>query len=254
MKQLLLVVAFAPILFGQTGRFGLPACDGPGQELADRRFFVVCHSASHKLPIWVGYELTAAHLEKVAPRPSHFRADNSLAASGATNADYRGSGFSRGHLAPAADFAWSLEAIRATFLLSNVIPQNQAVNVGCWSQIEAATRRLATRADAVYIVTGVLFESIETERIGPGRVAVPSHTFKVILSVKGDEKIMLAFIVPNDPAAARAPLDSFATSVEEVERRSHLGFFRGPASFTNSPVTPTGPTSAPPPTAPVSKT
>lgn len=41
----------------------------------------------------------------------------------ATNADYRGSGFDRGHLAAAANHKWSQKAMADTFYLSNVAPQ-----------------------------------------------------------------------------------------------------------------------------------
>lgn len=41
----------------------------------------------------------------------------------ATNADYRGSGFDRGHLAAAANHKWTQKAMDDTFYLSNVAPQ-----------------------------------------------------------------------------------------------------------------------------------
>lgn len=40
-----------------------------------------------------------------------------------TNADFRGSGFDRGHLAAAANHKWSQKAMDDTFYLSNVAPQ-----------------------------------------------------------------------------------------------------------------------------------
>lgn len=41
----------------------------------------------------------------------------------ATSADYKGSGFDRGHLAAAANHKWSQKAMEDTFYLSNVAPQ-----------------------------------------------------------------------------------------------------------------------------------
>lgn len=41
----------------------------------------------------------------------------------ATNADYKGSGFDRGHLAAAGNHKWSQKAMEDTFYLSNVAPQ-----------------------------------------------------------------------------------------------------------------------------------
>lgn len=56
----------------------------------------------------------------------------------ATNADYRGSGFDRGHLAAAANHKWTQKAMDDTFYLSNVAPQvnsltHSLVDAGCVS-------------------------------------------------------------------------------------------------------------------------
>ncbi|MFN7919583.1 MAG: hypothetical protein U0Q16_05775 [Bryobacteraceae bacterium] len=47
--MLLLLAALA--LLAQPDRFGLPACDLSGQELAIRSGFVLCHSASLRVPV-----------------------------------------------------------------------------------------------------------------------------------------------------------------------------------------------------------
>jgi endonuclease G len=219
-----LLLAVAAPLAAQQDRFGNPACSGPDRELANRSFFVVCHSASRKTPVWVSYELRPEHLGGIAPRPSRFRRDSGLSHAGAADEDYRGSGFSRGHMAPAADFAWSEEAIRATFLLSNAAPQRQGVNAGLWGQLERAVRRIAAHSDAVYVFSGTIFDPDAAQTIGPGRVAVPSHTFKVVLALEGGRKTMFAAIVPNRAEVAE-PLSAFATTVDEVERRTGLDFF-----------------------------
>ena len=218
------LLALLPALSAQPNHFGLPACSGPEREFAVRAYFVLCHGSNYKVPLWVGYELTPDRLQRVAARPTHFRTDAQLARPGAHDADYRHSGYTRGHLAPAADFAWSDRAIRATFLLSNTVPQHGSANFGRWAQLESAIRKIAAASDAVYIFTGPIFDSPHPERIGPGRVAVPSHTFKVVLALRGGSKTMHAAIVPNT-ASVIEPLDHFTTTVAEVERRTGLDFF-----------------------------
>jgi endonuclease G len=197
--------------------FGSPACPG---EPADRRFFFLCHSPSQKVPLWVGYTLTATQLDGPARRPSHFRPDRELAGPGATDGDYRHSSFSRGHLAPAADFAWSETALRTTFLLSNAVPQKLSVNSGRWAAAETAVRRIARQADCVYVFTGTLFEG-EPEAIGAGQVAVPSHTYKVLLAVRGAGRRTYAPIVPNQDGV-RGSVNRFAVTVDEKEYESEL--------------------------------
>src|SRR5215470_6760037 len=116
----------------QPDRFSLPACSGPNQELADKQFFILCHDSARKVPLWTAYELKPEHLLSVVQRPSHFRHDSQLSGPSAYETDYRNSGYSRGHMVPAADLAWSDESIRASFVLSNAVPQNPSLNSGLW--------------------------------------------------------------------------------------------------------------------------
>ncbi len=125
---------------------------------------------------------------------------------------------------PAGDFAWSREAYDATFFLTNVVAQKQSVNAGRWRQLENAVRRIAATADSVLVFTGPLFDSDSTEFLASGRVAVPTHTYKVLLAVQGDRRNMFAAIIPNTMNPTQ-PLNYFAVTVDEVERRTGLDFF-----------------------------
>jgi endonuclease G len=171
----------------------------------------------------VAHTLTPEQLgTPAARRPSRFRPDRGLASPSAADRDYRSSAYHRGHLAPAADFS-SPEAVRATFLLSNAVPQQPSVNTGPWRRLENAVRRAARTADRVHIFTGTLFEG-ERKTIGPGQVAVPSHTYKVVLLIQGDSAAMFAAIVPNQENVSGS-LDQFTVTVDEIEHRTGLDFF-----------------------------
>lgn len=224
MKLTFLLLALLGTLSAQPERFSTPACASPDQELARRTSFLLCHSSSRKVPLWTGYELLPDHLNGTSPRLSRFRHDSALSSPGASDSDYRGSGYSRGHMVPAKDLAYSDAAMRDTFLLSNAAPQRQSVNAGRWRQLEAAVRQIASQSDAVYVFTGPIFDAPETEFIGPGRVAVPTHFFKVMLVLQRERRTMYAAIVPN-AAQVKESLDYFTTTVEEVQRRTGLDFF-----------------------------
>jgi endonuclease G len=198
--------------------FGSPACPG---EPADRVFFFTCHSPAHKVPFWVAHTLEKR--AAASARPSRFRQDRGLASPSAADRDYRFSGFHRGHLAPAADFS-SPDAVRATFLLSNAVPQKPSVNTGAWRRLENAVRRSAYTAHRVHVFTGALFEG-EVITIGRGRVAVPSHTYKVVLVIDAQGAMaMFAAVIPNQDNLS-GPLDRFAVTVDEIEQRTGLDFF-----------------------------
>ncbi len=220
---LALFLAFFQPLLAQPDRFGLPACSAPDQELAQRAAFVLCFSAAYKTPVWAAYELTPERLHGPAPRPKHFRRDPFLTVASASDSDYRNSGFSRGHMVPAADVSWNEDALRDSFFLSNVLPQNLSLNSGKWRQLENVVRKLAVSADSLIVVSGPIYcETVE--RIGANQVAVPCEVFKVVLAIRGEELRIFAAILPNGPNPPQ-PLNEFATSIEEVQRRTGLELF-----------------------------
>ena len=208
------------MLLAQPARFGSPVCSGPERELADHSHFLLCHDSARKVPLWTAHEIIPHRLPTVATRPRYFRQDTA-----ARNADYRGSGYSRGHMVPAEDFSWSDEAIRSTYVLSNAVPQLQSVNAGVWRELELAIREIAARSDATYVVTGPIYVGREIESIGAGQVAVPTHFFKAVLALEGAHKTMYAAIVPNAPSSRRRSLDEFTVTVQEVERQTGLDLF-----------------------------
>ncbi|MBI4908698.1 MAG: DNA/RNA non-specific endonuclease [Acidobacteria bacterium] len=218
---LLLLLAIQP-LAAQPERFGLPACTGPNREIAVRTGFTMWFDAMHKTPLWSAYELTAERLSAAAGvrRARHFRHDAEL--SSAFDSDYRLSGYSRGHVVPAADVAWSEGGLRDSFLLSNAVPQNGALNSGKWRVLENAVRKLAVTSDFVVVFTGpVLCEG--AAHIGASSVTVPCELYKVVIAGKGGELKMFAAMLPNDRNPGE-PLSAFLTPVAEVERRTGLDF------------------------------
>ena len=109
-------------------------------------FFVVCYDPAHKIPAWVGYALTKADSQnKATSRTGSFHADPALPrGERAENADYSGSGYDKGHMAPANDFTRSVEAMKATFILTNAVPQRHGVNGGKWAQFPMPWRTAYT--------------------------------------------------------------------------------------------------------------
>lgn len=144
--------------------------------------FAVLHSGNTKTPIYVAQRLNRQMLQdgQGIKRTDRFYADARLpAAERAELDDYKGSGWSRGHMAPAGDMG-TPESKAQSFSLANMVPQDPKQNGGPWSKIEEDTRKYVMRARGdVYVITGPVFEP-GTQTIGPGRVAVPSHVFKLV--------------------------------------------------------------------------
>jgi endonuclease G len=224
----LLVFLFALVAFAQDSlKLGDPGCDVTlkDREPANRKFFQLCHSSDLRVPLWVGYVLTKTDLDGPAERPAGFKEDKLLKSPGAKDSNYVRSGFSRGHMAPAEDFSRSKDAIRSTFILSNVVPQLQRVNGGRWAQLELMVRNLVRTAGRAYVFTGPIFEEDNVDTIGDDEVGIPTHTFKVILTIAADEtKKMYAVIMPNADGVTD-PVNTFATTVRAVEDKTGFDFF-----------------------------
>lgn len=147
--------------------------------------FAILHSGESKTAVYVAQKLNRASVADAdEKRKDKFFADARLrSAERATLADYKGSGWSRGHMAPAGDMP-SVQAMAQSFSLANMVPQAQKHNGGAWAKsVEAATRKYAARATGnVYVITGPSYSpSIqESEGIGPGQVRVPKYLFKLV--------------------------------------------------------------------------
>ena len=150
-----------------------------------------------------------------------------------TIADYKGSGFDRGHLAPAANHTGSLEKLTDTFLLSNIAPQNPSFNRGYWSSLEKHARSFVQLHETVEVFSGPLFLPQADENgerwvkyrvIGENDIAVPTHFFKIIV-LDGSIDKAEAYILPNEPIHSKKPLEGFKTTVEKVERVAGIKLF-----------------------------
>ena len=143
--------------------------------------FAVLHDGRTKTPVFVVERLNRASVLKARSqtRTNRFYAEARLPqAERAMLGDYQGSGWARGHMAPAADMA-TPEAMAQSFSLANMVPQNQTQNAGPWAKIEHDTRQYVLRAKGdVFVFTGPVFDA-RPKKIGGG-VAIPSHVFKLV--------------------------------------------------------------------------
>ncbi len=201
----------------------LPA--GTQGQVIDHGGFILSYYEDWEQAEWVAYILTRAHLEEDwTKRDDHFRPDPAVRDASATTADYRGSGYDRGHLAPFADFAWNAELADATFYLSNVSPQARQFNGGVWRELEELTRDWARKNERLYVVTGPVIPLGEQGRIGrESRVAVPRAFYKVLLDLDEPQQKGIGFVIPN--AVSFEPLENYALSIDAVEEATGIDFF-----------------------------
>lgn len=174
---------------------------------------------------WVVYVLTRKEVETViAGRTDHFRPDTSIRSGSAELDDYRGSGYDRGHLAPAGDMRWSQPAMEESFLLSNMSPQQPGFNRGIWRKMEEQVRKWAVEKDSIYVITGPVLDPI-LDRIGNNEVGVPGAYFKVLVDLSPPDFSMVAFLIPHQ--SSNLALSSFEMTVDSLEKLTGYDFFAG---------------------------
>ncbi len=213
---------------------GFPSEVGLGKPKADwllvKQQFVAAYDTRKKVSAWVAWDLSSTWLGSTS-RSDSFRQDPSLPSSTrqATSSDYTGSGYSRGHLCPSADRNRTTTDNRATFFLTNVVPQTEENNVGPWNDLERDARALARTGKQLFVVAGPLFEG-PRRTIGNG-VEVPSAVWKVIVVADGPNGSVsarakaVAVVMPNT-STTTGDWRPYRLPIRELERRTGLDFSR----------------------------
>lgn len=182
--------------------------------------YTVSFNEKYLIPNWVSYELTSTETNGPYSRKGlNFSQDPSAKVKQAENDDYRNSGWSRGHMAPAGDFKWSSRAMVETFYFTNCCPQNQSLNAGQWNTLEQKVRDWARRYGSLTVYTGPIVLDNAYGTIGYNKVVVPDAFFKAILA--GEQSI--AFVMYNHNNNEN--MQKCAMSVDDLEALTGIDFF-----------------------------
>lgn len=241
MRRLLLICAAAVVMTAcarqpaQTVAAASPVVEAAHLEwpqLTDRRSeqriehlgYTVSYNHHWHLPNWVAYELTDEETMGEEGRTNKFLPDPLVEGDPVVTKDYSNSGYDRGHMAPAADMKWSAQAMRESFYMTNMCPQNHSNNAGDWKDLEELGRDLAAQYGRVYICCGPVVTDT-TLTIGTvRRIVVPQAFYKVLLRQRADGQwTAIGFVMPN--AAGNRPLMTYMHSVDEVETMTAIDFF-----------------------------
>jgi endonuclease G, mitochondrial len=185
--------------------------------------FSISYNEDNEQPAWVAYILTKSEIKSGSEtRSENFRPDKNVSTGSASLKDYSGSGYDRGHMAPAADMKWSPVAMSESFLLSNMSPQDQSFNRGIWGRLEAKVRDWAVTNDSILVITGPVLKGIR-KYIGENKVGVPLYYFKVIADISAPDYKVIGFILENK--GSNKDLMSYAVTVDSIEKMTGYSFF-----------------------------
>ena len=199
---------------------------GVANQVLNYQAIRVNFNPSLRIPNCVAYELTATMVSMSdAPghenRKSYNYARDPRVKTCPENWEYRGSGYSRGHMAPAMDMRWGKTPMAECFYMTNMCPQDTKLNNDHWRSLEEKVHRWAARDKRILIFTGPIMGK-SPMMVGKDKknIAVPDAFFKVVYAP--DKGRSIAFIYSNKPCPGS--FSKYAVTVAEVERRTGLKF------------------------------
>lgn len=182
------------------------------------------HSGIARTAIYTAQYLSPGRIKaaKAVDRSDYFFEDKRIPSNQrASLADYKGSGYDRGHLAPSADMG-SPASEAQSFALSNIIPQDPGNNRTVWAAVEKGVRALAKHRP-VYVITGPLWLERNIDRIGgPHGVMVPTHLYKVVFDPAAHNEAggASAYFIEN-----QSDRKVKIISIEELQKLAGINFF-----------------------------
>lgn len=211
-------------------------------EYIFRDGYVLEHSSLDKIPLWVCEHVRKEQLGTDTTRSNLFKPDAALHGPKSTLADYKHSGYDRGHQAPAGNQGKNQTLQNETFFLSNMAPQFSQLNSNAWKSLEELSRTWVTRYAEAYELTGPIFYDPKEDSpatadgtvpyitIGAG-VAVPTHFYKIVIVKDAGVLKAIAFVMPNI-RTYKSPyrLEQYLQSVQWIEDHTGLDFMPGLAA------------------------
>lgn len=195
----------------------LPSSNG---ELVSHRYYSLSYIEEHEVSEWVAHELTRSMVNGRTRRRDDFRRDPMVSTETVSERAYRGSGFDRGHMAPAGDMKLNRLSMSESFFMSNMAPQSPGFNRGIWRELEEKIRSWVRESGTLYVVTGPILHK-GLRQLLPEGVSVPEKFYKIVFD--RDRKKMIAFLFDN--RRSRDPLEDFVVSVDYIEELSGIDFF-----------------------------
>jgi DNA/RNA endonuclease G (NUC1) len=139
-------------------------------QVIDMTYYKSFYSKDIMAPSFVIYKLYKGGGD-VSRSGMNFKAYDNL-----PHFSYRLTGYDKGHLANAEDFAWSKESLRSTFYYINAIPQTSKLNRGIWKKFETEIRKLSQTDSLLIICGGCDYNGID--------VGVPQNCFKIVYNLR----------------------------------------------------------------------
>ena len=191
-------------------------------QIIKHKYYTLSYNEKYEEAEWTAYVSAKKHLSRAQRKRPYFIYDPLVKSKSANYRNYKKSGYDRGHLVPAGDMRFSLDAYNDTFFTSNIAPQNHEFNAGIWNRLEGKVRYWTGKYGDLYIITGsVLKPKLKT--IGREHVVVPRYFYKIILDYNKNNPKAIAFLMPNEPS--EKALYKYVVPIDSIEKMTGIDFF-----------------------------
>ena len=140
--------------------------------IIDKRIYTSYYSFNLRAPLYITYNLQNGGGDS---KRTNFKQEYKSAIS----SDYVKSGYDRGHLVSAEDFAYNQSLEDLTFSYYNCFPQNPKLNRGPWKSWEMKIRE-ESKIWPLKIYVGGIYGNLKLKN----RVGIPQYCWKVVYNVK----------------------------------------------------------------------
>ena len=199
---LLLVSAFANAACPQFYPLGKQLTVPNTKELCNS-FYVIVYDDEHNHPVFVSELLKHGSGVGTIPRIGSFHTDPRVSHT-PTNEIYTGTGFDKGHLAPADDGA-TIDQVKDTFLLTNMTPQQPTVNRISWKALEMKVRKIYDNSSSDVYVVNIPIYGKQYTFLNNSFVPVPTGYWKIVYH----DNVVEYFYAANTLNAPVTPYSAF---------------------------------------------
>ena len=204
------------------------------------RNFIVNYDSGKRRVNWVIHRVTKNQIyqegQEAINRDDYdfeFFPDSTLnSATQVKTSEYTNTGWDRGHMAPAADFKYDLEAMTESHVTTNIAPQSVGLNQELWKELEVAIRDfIKEKCDEAYIIRGALYSNHyfrkckNNQTSGYPSIYVPYRFYKVVYSKIDNENHLYCFLINHSLYYTDKEFSTYQVSLDKIEELTEEDFF-----------------------------
>ena len=191
------------------------------EQLIHHKAFSLSYNSSYLQPSWVAYKVTKAQINRDENVKAKYVPDPQVNTKSASRKDYKQGGYLLAQFVNYLDVKQIPGAVEESFYMTNITPMKLAFHNHIWLKTEELIRLWTVDNDGLYVVCGPILLESPFPTIGDNNVSVPKRYFKAVYDPKNKKAI--GFIFRNGMSSGS--LDSFAVTIDEIEKETGIDLF-----------------------------